>query len=53
MWALICGAINSQFLSLVTLMNLCSRGDSWSSFPGAVVMRAGFIIAIDGLRGCT
>ena len=43
-----------QFLRLVTLMNLpSSRGNSGSSFPMAVLMRASFIIALDGFCNCT
>ena len=37
-----------QFLRLVTLMNL-----SGSSFPVAVLMRASFIIVLDGFCDCT
>ena len=33
-----------QFLRLVTLMNVSSRGNSGSSFPVEVLMRASFII---------
>ena len=32
---------------------LCSRGNSGSSFPVAVLMRASFIIALDGFYNCT
>ena len=54
MWALIWGAVNSRFLKLVTNeLILCSRGNSWSSFPGAVLVRASFIIVFDGFRDCT
>jgi hypothetical protein len=38
-----------QFLRLVTNeLVLCSRGNSGSSFPVVVLMRASFIIALDG-----
>ena len=39
-----------QFLGLVTQMNLSSagKGNSGSSFPVAVLMRASFIIVLDG-----
>jgi hypothetical protein len=43
-----------QFLSLVTNeLILCNRGNSGSSFPVAVLMRASFIIALDGFSDCT
>ena len=43
-----------QFLRLVTLMNLSSAEEnSGSSFPVAVLMRASFIIALDGFCECT
>ena len=43
-----------QILRLVTLMNiLCSRGNSGSSIPVAVLMRACFITALDGFCDCT
>ena len=32
---------------------LCSRGNSGSSFPVAFLMRASFIIALDGFCNCT
>ena len=32
---------------------LCSRGNSGSSFPVAVLMRDSFIIALDGFCDCT
>ena len=32
---------------------LCSRGNSGSSFPVAVLLRASFVIALDGFCGCT
>ena len=46
-WAAICGAFNSNELIL------CSRGNSGSSFPVMVLMRASFIIALDGFCDCT
>ena len=43
-----------QFLRLVTNKRiLCSRGNSGSSFPVAVLMRVSFIIALDGYCECT
>ena len=43
-----------QFLSLVTNeLILCSRGNSVSSFPVAVLMRASFIVVLDGFCDCT
>ena len=43
-----------QFLCLVTNeLILCSRGNSGSSFPVAVLMRASFIIASDVFLDCT
>ena len=46
-WAAIWGAVNSNELML------CSRVNSGSSFPVAVVMRASFITAFDGSCDCT
>ena len=46
-WAAIEGAVNSNELIL------CSRGTSRSSFPVVVLMRASFIIALDGFCDCT
>ena len=46
-WAAISEAGNSNELIL------CSRGNSGSSFPLAVLMRASFIIALDGFYDCT
>ena len=46
-WAAIWGAVNSNELIL------CSRGNSGSSFPMVVLMRASFIIALDGFCDCT
>ena len=37
-----------QFLRLTLELKLCSRGDFGSSFPVVVLMRASFIIALDG-----
>ena len=34
-------------------LHLCSRGNSESSFPVVVLMRASFIIALDGFCHCT
>ena len=46
-WAAISEAVNSnEFI-------LCSRGNSGSSIPVAVFMRASFIIALDGFCDCT
>ena len=43
-----------QFLKPVTNeLILCSRGNSGSSFPVAVLMRASFIIELDGFCDCT
>ena len=43
-----------QFLRLVTNeLILCSRGNSGPSFPMVVLMRASFIIALDGFCNCT
>ena len=43
-----------QFLRLVTNeLILCSRVNSGSSFPVTVLMRASFIIALDGFCNCT
>ena len=43
-----------QFLRLVTLANLCSAAEvTGSTIPVAVLMRASFIIALDGLCDCT
>ena len=41
-----------QFLRLVTLMNASSTAEV-TSFPVAVLMRARFIIALDGFCDCT
>ena len=46
-WVAILGAINSNELIL------CSRGNSGSSIPVAVLMRARFIIERDGFCDCT
>ena len=46
-WAPISESGNSNELVL------CSRGKSGSSFPVAVLMRASFIIALDGFSDCT
>ena len=46
-WAAIWGAVNSNELIL------CSRGNSGSLFPVTVLMRASFIIALDGFCNCT
>ena len=46
-WSAIWGAINSNELIL------CSRGNSGFSFPVAVLMRASFIMALDGFCDCT
>ena len=46
-WTAIWRAVNSNELLL------CSRGNSGSSFPAAVLMRASFIIALDGFYDCT
>ena len=45
-WAVIGGAVNSNELTL------CSRGNSGSSFPVAVLLRSSFIIALDGFCNC-
>ena len=43
-----------QFLKLVTNeLILCSRGNSGSYLPVAVLMRASFIIALDGFCNCS
>ena len=43
-----------QFLKLVTIINLSSAAEvTLSSFPVAVLMRASFIIALDGFCDCT
>ena len=43
-----------QFLTLVTNeLILCSRSNSGSSVPVAALMRASFIIALDGFCDCT
>jgi hypothetical protein len=41
------GAVNSNVLIL------CSRGNSGSFFPVAVLMKANFITALDGFCNCT
>ena len=46
-WAAISEVGNSYELIL------CSRGNSGSSFPVAVLTRASFIIALDGFCVCT
>ena len=46
-WAEIWGAVNSNERIL------CSRDNSESSFPLAILMRASFIIALDGFCDCT
>jgi hypothetical protein len=46
-WAAISEAGNSQ------KRILCSRGNSGSSFPVAVLMRDSFVNAIDGFCDCT
>ena len=46
-WATISEVGNSNELIL------CSRGNSGSSFPVAVLMRASLIIALDGFCDCT
>ena len=46
-WAAIWGTVNSN------KRILCSRGNSESSIPVAVLMRASFIIALDGFCDCT
>ena len=43
-----------QFLRLLTVINLSSAAEvTLSSFPVAVLMRASFIIALDGFCDCT
>ena len=46
-WAAIWGAVTPNERIL------CSRGNSGSSFPVAVLMRASFIMALDGFCDCT
>ena len=46
-WAAISEACNSSELIL------CSRGNSGSSLPAAILMRASFIIALDCFCNCT
>ena len=46
-WAAISEAISSNELIL------CNRGNSAASFPVVVLMRASFIIALDGFCDCT
>ena len=46
-WATWAEADNSNKLIL------CRRGNSWSSFPVAILMRDSFIIALDGFSDCT
>ena len=45
-WVAIWGAVNSNEL-------VCSKGNSGSSFPVAVLMRANFLIALDGFCNYT
>ena len=54
-WAAIWGAVNCRFLRLVTLMNLSSAAEVVLGlyFPVAVLMRASFIIVLDGFCDCT